>query len=379
MFNFPLSPPQASNFAGFYDAVFYALVALTVLFTAIVGAFVLAFAVKYRVGNKVNRARPVFENLKLELTWTIIPLILGLIMFFFGAKLFVDMRTPPKDAIEIFVIGKQWMWHAQHPNGVKENNTLHVPVGKPVKLTMISQDVIHAMYIPAFRVQYHVVPGRYTQLWFTATKPGVYYMFCNMYCGTQHSEMGGYVYAMDPKDYAEWLSNGGEMGQALTMEQQGAKLWNKLGCNNGNCHGSVDSERGPSLNGIFGKNQRMADGSTMKVDEAYLREAILQPYNHIVAGYDNTMPAYEGQITEEDVLHLIAYIKTLGTGVAPTAPPQPGLEPTKGSVGNVPYNKQTTPTMAVGAIEAQQPQRPGPRPGNNSVGAMSVPPAGNRP
>jgi len=365
--NYSMSPPQASNFAAPHDWVFYILLALTIVFTLIVGVAVVIFAARYRAGTKVNRARPVHEHMTLELTWTIIPLILGLFMFVAGAKLFVYMRTPPKDAMNIFVVGKQWMWHAQHENGIRENNTIHVPVGKPVRLTMISQDVIHAMYIPAFRVQYHVVPGRYTQLWFTATKVGTYHMFCAMYCGNQHSEMGGYVYVMEPGEYAKWVAAGGEDVPRLTMAQEGARQWNKLGCGNGNCHNEADTARGPSLFGLLGKTRTFADGSSAKADEAYIRESILQPYNHITKGYDNTMPAYEGQLSEEDVLALIAYIRSLGGA----GTPQTNINAQKGTEPSGGYERPNR-NMSVGAVEGQLPSRPGPRTGNLSVGAQSM-------
>jgi len=317
MFNFPLAPPQASNFAYEHDLIFYTLCGLTLLFSLLVGVFVIYFAIKYRAGNKVDRSRPMYENLRLELTWTIVPLILGLIMFFFGARLFVDMRTPPKDAQEIFIIGKQWMWHVQHSNGVRENNTLHVPVGKPIKLTMISQDVIHAFYIPAFRTQMHVVPGRYTTMWFTPTKAGEYHLFCGMYCGTQHSEMGGKVVAMEQRDFTEWLANGGNSVAPMSMAQTGEKIYNRLACNN--CHGAQNNLRAPSLYGLAGRQRRLANGSTVVADDAYIRESILRPWNKLTAGYDRSMPAYEGQISEEEVLNLIAYIKSMTTSTPPSA------------------------------------------------------------
>jgi cytochrome c oxidase subunit 2 len=308
--NFSMSPPQASNFAKEHDAIFYVLTALTVLFTLIVGITVVYLCVKYRAGRKVDRSRPMYENLKLELTWTIVPLIVGLIMFYFGARLFIEMRNPPKDAQEVFVIGKQWMWHVQHSNGVRENNTLHVPLGKPVKVTMISQDVLHAFYIPAFRTQMHVVPGRYTSLWFIPTQVGEFHLFCAMYCGTQHSEMGGKVVVMEPRAWAEWIANGGESSTNMPMEQAGAKLFAKIGCNN--CHGAVDTLRAPTLAGIYGKKRTMSDGTTRLADEEYLRESILRPHEALTAGYEAGMPAYDKQISEGDVLNLIAFIKSGG-------------------------------------------------------------------
>lgn len=333
MFNFPLAPPAASNFAREHDLLFYTLCALSLFFTLIVAAGVIVFSIRYRAGKKVDRSRPMYENLRLELTWTIIPLLLGIVMFFFGAKLFVEMKTPPKDAQEIFVIGKQWMWHVQHANGVRENNTLHVPVGRPVKLTMISQDVIHAFYIPAFRAQMHVVPGRYTQMWFTPTLAGEYHLFCSMYCGTQHSEMGGKVIAMEPKDYANWIANGGQSVAPMTMEQAGEKIYNKVGCNN--CHSDQNTVRAPSLYSIFNTRRTFTDGTAAVANEEYLRESILRPWNHITAGYDQSMPAYDGQLTEADVLNLIAYLKSMGV-------------PTQGKTPTSITNLQGAPTTSSG-------------------------------
>jgi cytochrome c oxidase subunit 2 len=362
--NYPVAPPSASNFASEYDLVFYGLVILTVVFTAIVAFFVLLFAIKYKQGTKIDRSRPVHEHLPLELTWSVIPLLLGLVMFFLGAKLFVKMRTPPKDAMEVFVIGKQWMWHIQHSNGVRENNTLHVPIGVPVKLTMISQDVLHAFYIPAFRVQYHVVPGRYTMEWFTATKPGEYHLFCGMYCGTQHSEMVGTVVAMEQKDFARWLANGGNNVQPMTMEQSGAKAFAARGC--ANCHTGKDTERAPTLYGLYGRQSRMQDGQVMNVDDAYLRESILNPWNRITAGYINTMPVYADQISEEEVLSLIAYMKSIGGPAAATP-----AEALKGGQNGRLHAPITT---AVGAIgDRENPARTG-----LAVGAMSRPSAEGR-
>lgn len=358
--NYPMSPPSASNFASEVDLVFYGLVVLTIVFTALVGIGVLVFAVRYREGTKVDRTRPVHEHLPLELTWSIIPLLLGLVMFFLGARSFVHMRTPPKDATEIFVIGKQWMWHIEHSNGVRENNTIHVPVGVPVKLTMISQDVLHAMYIPAFRVQYHVVPGRYTMIWFTATKTGEFHMFCNMFCGTQHSEMVGTVVAMEPKDYAKWLSNGGTTPVPMTMEQAGAKTFNARGC--ANCHTGTDTEHAPTLYGIAGRTRRMQDGAIVTADDGYLRESILNPYNRLTAGYTQTMPVYANQISEDEVLEMIAYIKSLG------GPPTPGGAPAPGTAGPTVLPPTVT---AVGAIGSRE----NPPPKSLAVGALNRPKA----
>jgi cytochrome c oxidase subunit 2 len=373
-FNFPMSPEGASNFSTEYDIIFYVLTVLTLIFTLIVSGFVIFFAIRYREGTKVDRSRPLYEHLPLELTWTIIPTILGLVMFFFAARLFVKMRTPPPNALDVFVVGKQWMWHAQHaPSGVRENNTLHVPVGKPVRLTMISQDVIHAYYIPEFRIQYMVVPGRYTTQWFTATKPGVYHLFCNMYCGGQHSEMGGYVYAMPPGEYAKWLSNGGNDMKPMSMEQRGAASFERLAC--GNCHTAKDTERAPSLYGLLGKQRKFADGSGLIADEDYIRKSIIDPYEHINAGYQNTMSAYK-ELNEEEILNLVAYIKTLGkVGVGPVESESSDARKGESNSGD---NYESSPNFAVGAIAHEKSPTPGPRHSNLSVGAMSTQNGANR-
>lgn len=320
MFNFPLSPPRASTFAERYDLLFGAITALTIFFTVIVLTFVVIFAVRYRVGSSANRDRPQNENMKIEIAWSLPPLLLGIAIFAWGANDFVWYKTPPKDAMEIFVIGKQWMWHIQQPNGVRENNEIHVPIGKPVKLTMISQDVLHAMYIPAFRVQYHVVPGRYTSLWFQATQEGRFPMFCAQHCGTQHSEMGGYVYVMSQKDYATWLARGGSNPQpgGETIESSGKELFTQLRCDS--CHGAADTELGPSLNGLTTRTRKLNTGMTVQVDDEYLRESIVDPGAKIVSGYINTMPQdYKNQLNEEQIRSLIQYMKSLGATPAPAA------------------------------------------------------------
>ncbi len=344
MGNFNLAPPQASENAVWHDAVFYTLTALTVAFTLLVGFLVIFFAIRYRQGSKVNRQRPVYEHLLLELTWTVIPLILGVIMFVVGAKLFVDLRTPPKDSMEIYVVGKQWMWQIQHPtNGVRENNTLHVPIGKPVKLIMISQDVTHAFYIPAFRVQYHVVPGRYTDVWFTPSKTGTYPIYCGMYCGTQHSEMTGQVVVMEQAEFAEWLDNGGNDVQPSDLITAGHDLFKKLNC--GSCHGVNDTIQGPTLQGLYGKMRKFENGGSKVADDAYIRESIVRPYEHIVSGYGREMGAYDDR-PEEDILRLTAYIKSLGTG-NPTGKTIDENEPHKGST---PAPRSHENPIATGAI-----------------------------
>ena len=366
-FNFPLAPPAASSFAGPYDTLFYTLCVFSLFFTLLIFVGIVAFTMRYRQGSRADRSRPVYEDLRLELTLLAVPTVLGIGFFYWGATQFIHMRTPPKNAQDIFVIGKQWMWHAQHPNGVRENNELHVPIGRDVRLTMISQDVIHAFYIPAFRTQMMVVPGRYTTMWFRPTLAGEYHLFCNMYCGTQHSEMGGKVVAMEPQAYEAWLANGGETRPAMTMAQRGEKLYNgKYACSN--CHGAQDNPRGPSLVALFGKRRVFSNAPAQVADEEYVRESILRPYNKITAGYGQEMPSYEGQATEEEVLELIAYIKSMNGGAAPAALADRGLDlaplavgPNAGPAGNALSAQRRNPLarptghghdLGVGAIPA---------------------------
>lgn len=307
----PITPPQGAEYSLWHDLVFYALTALTLLFTVIVLVLVVFFVVRFRASNKVDRSNPKHEHLVLELTWTVIPLGLALVMFSVSAKLYIDQRTPPEDAIPIYVIGKQWMWHAQHANGIRENNELHVPVGKPVQVTLISQDVLHSFYIPAFRVQYHAVPGRYTTLWFKPTKPGRYKLLCAMHCGGDHSEMVGWVTVLPQNEYQEWLASGGNRFSPVpaTMAQRGEKLFKEKNC--ANCHVAQDTPRAPTLVGLPGQRVELANGRTVEANDDYLRRGILNPYAELRKGYENTMPVYE-DLSEEDVLNLIAYIKSLG-------------------------------------------------------------------
>ena len=228
-------------------------------------------------------------------------------MFLWGASLYFTTMRPPEDALELYVVGKQWMWYFQHPEGPREINELHVPVGRPVKLIMTSQDVIHSFYVPAFRIKMDVVPGRYTTTWFEATKTGEYHLFCAEYCGTAHAGMGGYVHVMKPTQYEQWLG-GGLGGEPLAMA--GERLFEQLGC--GTCHRADGGGLGPVLRGLFGKPVQLQTGERVVADERYIRESILHPRAQIVEGYPPIMPPFEGQISEEGLLQIIAYIKSSG-------------------------------------------------------------------
>ena len=265
-------------------------------------------------------------SLALELLWTIIPFMITMVMFGWGAKVFFDAYRPPKGAMEIYIVGKQWMWKAQHMDGMREINELHVPVGRPVKLTMGSEDVLHSFYIPAFRVKADVIPGRYNDLWFTATKPGKYHLFCAEYCGTKHSGMIGWVYVMEPADFQAWLGGG---SPAQTPAAAGEKLFTDLVCIS--CHRDDAQARGPQLKGLFGHPVQMQGGGTAVADEAYIRESIVNPQAKIVNGFAPIMPTFQGMVSEEQLLQLVAYVRSLGALAPPpppegTAPPGPGKD-----------------------------------------------------
>jgi cytochrome c oxidase subunit 2 len=302
---FPLRPDQASTIATGVDHLYYFLTAVDLFFTALIFITIFYFAVKYRRRSEAERPPRLVEFLPLEILWTVIPLSLTVVMFLWGSSLYIRNSRPPTAASEIFVIGKQWMWHLQHPEGVREINELHVPVGRPIKLTMTSVDVIHDFFVPAFRVKKDVVPGRYSSLWFEATETGTYHFFCAQYCGAYHSHMTGWVYVMSPVDYERWLS-GSIQGES--MAAAGAQLYAQFGCVS--CHGTG---KGPSFAGLYGKPVLLEGGQTVVADEDYIRESILYPSVKIVNSYPAIMPTFKGQISEEQVLQLIAYIKSLGT------------------------------------------------------------------
>jgi len=305
--NFPIFPEVASTIAERVDALYLFLVAVSIFFFLLVTLLVAFFAIRYRRRGEEDRPLPVLGSLKLELVWTIIPFILSMVFFGWGAVLYFDMYTPPDEALNVYVVGKQWMWKIQHPEGNREINELHVPIGTPVKLIMTSEDVIHSFYVPAFRIKMDVLPGRYTSTWFEATKPGEYHLFCAEYCGTKHSEMIGTVYAMDPVEYQEWLAGSSAVTQS--MSEAGGELFTTLGCNT--CHGPDSDERGPDLTGRWGESVQLADGTTETLDGNYIRRSILEPAKQLVQGYAPLMPTYKGQADEEDILKLIAYIQSL--------------------------------------------------------------------
>jgi cytochrome c oxidase subunit 2 len=324
-FFIPLMPEQASSFAMEVDLFYLFLIALTVFFSVIIAVAGSIFMIKYRRRRADEVGEEIEGAMKLEIAWTVIPFLISMVIFAWGAKLYYQMYTPPAEAMEIFITGKQWMWRAQHPDGQREINMLHLPVGRRVKLTMTSEDVIHSYFIPAFRTKADVVPGRYTTLWFEPTKPGTYHLFCAEYCGTQHSGMIGSVVVMEPAAYQAWLSGGaGESSPAAA----GQKLFASLACNT--CHKEEDGGRGPKLVGVYGTQVKLDNGSTVVADDSYIRESILNPKAKIISGYTGIMPTFQGQVSEEQILQLIAYIKSIGPkqdSAGATTPPAQTASP----------------------------------------------------
>jgi cytochrome c oxidase subunit II len=303
--NFSLYPPQASKIAPEMDALYFFMVLVSLIGLTIVILLVTAFSIMY---SKKRHPVPVQieGSTMLEATWTIIPLGLFLIMFVWGALIYFRVFTPPANAMNIYVVGKQWMWKAEHPGGQHEINSLHVPVGRAVQLTLISQDVFHSFSIPAFRVKREAIPGRYTTVWFEATTPGTYHLFCTQYCGTDHSHMIGDVVVLTPDDYKKWLATS---TSGASLAQNGERLFASLSCSA--CHNARPDARGPSLANVYGSQLKLPNGQTQLADEAFLRDAILNPSQHVTQGYAPIMPTYQGQISEDGVIALVEYIKQL--------------------------------------------------------------------
>jgi cytochrome c oxidase subunit 2 len=301
----PFWPDSASTTAARVDALYIFLVLVSAIMTALIFATLIIFAVKFRK-RRGQTAEQIEGSTVLEITWSVIPFALFLAFFVWGAVIYFQERTPPQDATEIYTVAKQWMWKFEHAGGQREINELHVPVGRDVKMIMTSQDVIHSFYVPAFRIKQDVVPGRYTTAWFHATKPGTYHLFCAEYCGTEHSGMIGWVIVMEPRDYQAWMTGGGG-NQPLAVT--GQKLFSELGCVT--CHRSDTQGRGPNLVGVFGKPVLLEDGRTVNADENYIRESILEPGAKVVKGFRPVMPTFQGQISDEQLNALVAYVKSM--------------------------------------------------------------------
>jgi len=296
--------------AGSVDALYIFLLIVSALMTTLIYVAIVYFAARYRQRKGVP-AEQIEGSTPLELTWSIIPFLVFMVIFFWGAVVYFKGRTPPGDSTEVYVVAKQWMWKLEHAEGQREINELHVPVGRDVKLIMTSQDVIHSFFVPAFRMKQDVLPGRYTMAWFRATKPGTYHLFCAEYCGTQHSGMIGDIVVQEPAQYEAWMSGGSTGPLAAT----GEKLFAELGCVT--CHRTDTQGRGPNLQGVFGKPVQLEDGRMVTADENYVRESILNPGAKIVKGFKPVMPTFQGLVSEEQLNALVAYVKSLAPPSAP--------------------------------------------------------------
>ncbi len=313
---FQLLPEQASTFGPLVDSLFGFVVGVGAALTVLVFGLMIYFAIRFRRRSDDETPKPMHGNTTLEVAWSVIPLLIGMVMFAWGAIVYLQLTRPPANAMEIYVVGRQWMWKVQHPEGQREINTLHVPAGRPVRLIITSEDVLHSFYIPAFRTKQDAVPGRYSSIWFQATEPGEYHLFCAEYCGTEHSKMIGKVHVMEAADYQHWLTYQGQD----SMARKGAQLFTKLQCIT--CHGFSSQQRAPVLEDIYRRRVNVTEGEkgpqrTVLADDNYLRESILRPDAKIVVGWKNIMPAFEGQVTPEELNQVIAYIKTLKQGQTP--------------------------------------------------------------
>jgi cytochrome c oxidase subunit 2 len=321
----PFIPESASTVSGKVDALYFYLSGVTAFFTLLISGVLIFFVIKYRRRTAFEIPRPIAGSHKLETVWSVIPFIIAMSMFAWGAQIYFENSRPPKNANEVYVVGKQWMWKIQHSTGQREINELHVPVGRKIKLIMTSEDTIHDFFIPAFRIKADVLPGKYTTQWFEATKPGTYHLFCAEYCGMNHSGMIGSVIVMQPAEFDNWLSGNASQQSPAVAGQQ---LYQSLGCVS--CHGANgEGGRGPGLVGLFGSKVFLTNNQTLTADEAYIRESIENPSVKIVSGFSPIMPTFQGQVTPEQLIQIMSYIKSLqATGTPATAAPASKVEAT---------------------------------------------------
>ena len=301
-----LFPDVASTMASRVDALYLFLVALTAVFSIGIGLAIVLFMVRFKRRHPDSIGARIHGGILLEITWSVVPLLISLSIFVWAAQIFFAMSRPPAETMNIYAVGKQWMWKFQHLDGQREINELHVPVGRPVKMIMTSEDVIHDLFVPAFRVKADIIPGRYSHMWFEATKPGEYHLFCAEYCGTKHSGMIGRVIVMEQDAFQAWLTSSTQEG---SLASAGGKLFQDLACNT--CHRSDAQGRGPVLTNLFGKQVALQSGEQAVVDEAYIRESILSPGAKVTAGFQPIMPTFQGLVSEEGLLQLIEYVKSL--------------------------------------------------------------------
>lgn len=294
------------------DRLFVALLVTSILVLALLFFLLLTFAIRYRAGSNADRDHRIKKSWHWEVGWTTATLVAFVALFAWGAKLFLEIYTTANDSLSVYVVAKQWMWKVQHPGGQREINELHVPLGRPVRLIMASQDVIHSFFMPAFRIKRDVVPGRYQNLTFEALKAGTFHLFCAEYCGTDHSRMTGRIMVLEPADYEAWLARQDVDG---TLAAQGAGLFRQLGCSG--CHSSGSTVRAPPLEGLYGNPVPLQSGEIVVADDKYIRDSILLPRSQIAAGYDPVMPSFEGKVSEDDLIRLVAYIKSLAEDARP--------------------------------------------------------------
>lgn len=338
----PLFPEAASTFAGHVDLLYLYLIVVSIVFSIPIIVAIFAFSIMYREKEKFATPEEMHGSMILEVTWSIIPFIVSMTIFLGGALIYFEQFTPPKDSLDIYIVGKQWMWKAQHETGQREINELHVPVGRNVKLTMTTEDVLHDFDIPAFRTKADVVPGRYTYMWFNATKPGKYHLYCAEYCGLNHSGMGGWVYVMEQRDFDNWLS--GNVSDQTPIEQGKDLFENKLGC--ASCHSGGPAQRGAKIEGIFNTQVKLVGGETVTADDNYIRNSILNPASQVVEGYQPIMPTFKGQVTEEQLNALVIYIKSLSPNATAAATAAPAANKAAPANSNTAANKATAKPMA---------------------------------
>ncbi len=307
----PFFPDQASTLAPGIDNIYFMWTALSVVVSLIIAVLIVIFAIRYRTGSAADRRSATREEQerilkRVEFAWQAVPMAIFVAMFFWSTEIYYRSVSVPANAIPVYVVGKQWMWHLEHAGGQREIDELHVPLGQPVELIMTSQDVLHSFSIPGFRVKQDVLPGRYTTIWFEATRAGDFHLFCTQFCGADHSRMVGRVVVLPPADFEKWLAARAGGG---TMAAQGQVRFREFGCSG--CHGPNAAVRAPRLEGLFGRPVRLQDGQTAVADERFIRDAVFTPNRSVPAGYDATMPSYRGQMNEEQLLEIIAYVKSM--------------------------------------------------------------------
>jgi cytochrome c oxidase subunit II len=294
------------------DRLFVALLVTSILVLALLFFLLFTFAIRYRAGSNADRDQRIKKSWHWEFGWTTATLVAFVALFAWGAKLFLEIYTTANDSLPVYIVAKQWMWKVQHPGGQREINELHVPLGRPVRLIMASQDVIHSFFMPAFRIKRDVVPGRYQDMTFEASKAGTFHLFCAEYCGTDHSRMTGRILVLEPADYEAWLARQDVDG---TLAAQGASLFRQLGCSG--CHSPGGTVRAPALQGLYGNPVPLQSGEIVVADDKYIRDSILLPRSQIAAGYDPVMPSFEGKVSEDELIRLVAYIKSLAEEARP--------------------------------------------------------------